>query len=166
MKKIYTIIVLLGAIVLGSCSDFLDETTDKSGSAYIYHMDQLYGLTGSTDLYLFSNVSDGEGISGTAYLTEALPLSDAVELTPEFYVYGLLAGEPTTYDTYCWKGESLTASMNMMWTWTPVWERIYRFNTVLEYLDKVIQTTEATRNQVEGEARFGRAYYHFMLLTQ
>ena len=29
MKKIYTIIVLLGAIVLGSCSDFLDETTDK-----------------------------------------------------------------------------------------------------------------------------------------
>ena len=34
MKKIYTIIVLLGAIVLGSCSDFLDETTDKSGSAY------------------------------------------------------------------------------------------------------------------------------------
>ena len=35
MKKIYTIIVLLGAIVLGSCSDFLDETTDKSGSAYI-----------------------------------------------------------------------------------------------------------------------------------
>ena len=166
MKKIYTIIVLLGAIVLGSCSDFLDETTDKSGSAYIYHMDQLYGLTGSTDLYLFSNVSDGEGISGTAYLTEALPLSDAVELTPEFYVYGLLAGEPTTYDTYCWKGESLTASMNMMWTWTPVWERIYRFNTVLEYLDKVIQTTEAIRNQVEGEARFGRAYYHFMLLTQ
>ena len=73
MKKIYTIIVLLGAIVLGSCSDFLDETTDKSGSAYIYHMDQLYGLTGSTDLYLFSNVSDGEGISGTAYLTEAFP---------------------------------------------------------------------------------------------
>ena len=56
--------------------------------------------------------------------------------------------------------------MNMMWTWTPVWERIYRFNTVLEYLDKVIQTTEAIRNQVEGEARFGRAYYHFMLLTQ
>ena len=59
----------------------------------------------------------------------------------------------------------MTASW-MMWTWTPAWERIYRFNTVLEYLDKVVQTTEAVRNQVEGEARFGRAYYHFMLLTQ
>ena len=52
MRKIYTIVFLLAALVLGSCSDFLDETTDKSGSAYIYHMDQLYGLTGSTDLYL------------------------------------------------------------------------------------------------------------------
>ena len=30
----------------------------------------------------------------------------------------------------------------------------------------MIQTTEAIRNQVEGEACFGRAYYHFMLLTQ
>ena len=166
MRKIYTIVFLLAALVLGSCSDFLDETTDKSGSAYIYHMDQLYGLTGSTDLYLFSNVINGEGISGTAYLTEFLPLTDAVEMTPEFYVYGLQSGEPMTYPSYCWQGETLMTASWMMWTWTPAWERIYRFNTVLEYLDKVVQTTEAVRNQVEGEARFGRAYYHFMLLTQ
>ena len=33
MRKIYTIVFLLAALVLGSCSDFLDETTDKSGSA-------------------------------------------------------------------------------------------------------------------------------------
>lgn len=80
MKKIYTIIALLGAMVLGSCSDFLDETTDKSGSAYIYHMDQLYGLTGSIDLYLFENVDDetGEGISTGAYLTESIALTDAL----------------------------------------------------------------------------------------
>ena len=164
----YTIIALLGALVMASCSDFLDETTDKSGSAYIYHMDQLYGLTGSIDLYLFErvDVETGEGRSSGAYLTEALPLTDAVELTPEFYVHGLRASEPTTYESYCWQGETLMTSMWMMWTWTPVWERIYRFNTVLEYLDKVIQTTEAIHDQVEGEARFGRAYYHFMLLTQ
>ena len=168
MRKIYIIIAFLGALVMASCSDFLDETTDKSGSAYIYHMDQLYGLTGSIDLYLFERVDaeTGEGSSSGAYLTEALPLTDAVELTPEFYVHGLRASEPTTYESYCWQGETLMTSMWMMWTWTPVWERIYRFNTVLEYLDKVIQTTEAIHDQVEGEARFGRAYYHFMLLTQ
>ena len=94
MKKIYVIIALLGTMILGACSDFLDETTDKSGSAYIYHMDQLYGLMGSIDLYLFENIDSdtGEGSSSGAYLTEALPLSDAVELSPEFYVYGLLSG--------------------------------------------------------------------------
>ncbi|WP_320913869.1 RagB/SusD family nutrient uptake outer membrane protein [Butyricimonas paravirosa] len=168
MKKIYAIIALLGTMILGACSDFLDETTDKSGSAYIYHMDQLYGLMGSIDLYLFNNIDSdtGEGSSSGAYLTEALPLSDAVELSPEFYVYGLLSGEPTTYEAYCWQGETLMTSDWMIWTWTPVWERIYRFNTVLEYLDEVVQTTAAVHDQVEGEARFGRAYYHFMLLTQ
>ena len=61
MKKIYTIIVLLGAIVLGSCSDFLDETTDKSGSAYIYHMDQLYGLTGRPIFICFLMSVMGKG---------------------------------------------------------------------------------------------------------
>ena len=168
MRKIYTIVSLLAALVLGSCSDFLDETTDKSGSANIYHMDQLYGLTGSTDLYLFFSVSNGEGYAGNAYLSEWMPLTDAVELTPEFYLYGGLSAidMPSTYESYRWQGQSLTTASCMRWTWTPAWERIYRFNTVLEYLDKVVQTTEAIHDQVEGEARFGRAYYHFMLLTQ
>lgn len=73
MKKIYAIITLLGTMILGACSDFLDEATDKSGSAYIYHMDQLYGLMGSIDLYLFNNIDSdtGEGSSSGAYLTEA-----------------------------------------------------------------------------------------------
>ncbi|MFR5657816.1 MAG: hypothetical protein ACLUDU_07385 [Butyricimonas faecihominis] len=44
MKKIYVIIALLGTMILGACSDFLDETTDKSGSAYIYHGSAFYGL--------------------------------------------------------------------------------------------------------------------------
>ena len=44
MKKIYAIITLLGTMILVACSDFFDDATEKSGSAYIYHMDQLYGL--------------------------------------------------------------------------------------------------------------------------
>lgn len=163
MKKTFLILfAFLGTISLGACSDFLDETADQSGSAYIYHMDQLYGLTGSIDLYLF----DSPGGNSTGfYMTEPLVLTDAVEYTPEYYVYGLWSGTPEVYNTYCWKGESFKAESSMLATWIPAWERIYRFNTVLEHLDKVIQTTEAVRQQVEGEARFGRAYYHFMLLT-
>ena len=54
-NRIFLIVALAGIMSLGSCNDFLDETPNKSGSAYIYHMDQLYGLMGSLDLYLFED---------------------------------------------------------------------------------------------------------------
>ena len=127
MEKIFAVVSLMGLLMLGSCSDFLDETPDKSGSAYIYHMDQLYGLMGSTDLY-FLDQPDGWV---PAYMTETLPLTDAVEYSPAYYVDALMSSMSEVYDTYCWKGERLMTESSMLATWTPVWERIYRFNTVL-----------------------------------
>lgn len=167
-NNIFLIAFLWGiAITSGACSDYLDETPNKSGSAYIYHIDQLYGLMGSLDLYLFSNPSPSNvqygGVGG--YMNEQVLLSDAVEYDPKFWVLGG-GGSPVDYNMYCWGTDKLKNQYAMALTWTPCWERIYRFNTVLENLGKVIQTTANIRNQVEGEARFGRAYYHFILLTQ
>ncbi|MDD4638299.1 MAG: hypothetical protein PHT63_00905, partial [Bacteroidales bacterium] len=53
MRKILTILLalILTTFMIG-CTDFLNTTPNKSGSAYIYHMDQLYGLTGNTDLFI------------------------------------------------------------------------------------------------------------------
>ena len=166
-NKILLLAALFGIMGLGACSDFLDETPDKSGSAYIYHMDQLYGLMGSTDLYLFMNPSYSSFGGTENYLCESIPLTDAVEYDPEYYVYGLESNAAELYDIYSWGTEYLLEDQYAMGiTWTPSWNRIFRCNTVLENLDEVVQTTEAIRNQVEGEARFGRAYYHFLLLTQ
>ena len=50
MRKIYTIVFLLAALVLGSCSDFLDETTDKSGSGR-RRVDRIYHLR----IYIFAS---------------------------------------------------------------------------------------------------------------
>ena len=151
---------------LGACDDYLDEMPDKSGSAYIYHMDQLYGLMGSPDLYLFAGVESYHLSSGIInnYLSEPIILTDFVEYTPAFYTIGKNASYAETYGQYCWKFDELTKYSSS--TWSAAWDRVYRFNTVLENLDKVVQTTSAIRDQVEGEARFGRAYYHFILLTQ
>lgn len=166
-RKLYLFAALAGAMMgLGSCSDFLDETPDKSGSAYIYHMDQLYGLMGSLDLYLFNTPSYAQyGIVGS-YWSELDAYNDLVEYRPEFYVYGMESGSSTVYLNYSYDTDQYEDSYTMGNTWTPCWERIYRFNTVLENLDNVVQTTQAIRDQVEGEARFGRAYYHFLLLVQ
>lgn len=166
-NKILLLAALFGIMGLGACSDFLDETPDKSGSAYIYHMDQLYGLMGSTDLYLFM-APYASSFGGTQnYWCELIPLTDAAEYDPEYYVYGLESNAAELYDIYSWGTEYLLEyQYAMAITWTPSWDRIFRCNTVLANLDKVVQTTEAIRNQVEGEARFGRAYYHFLLLIQ
>lgn len=165
-KKLYIIASIVGTcLAFGACSDFLDETPNKSGSAYVYHMDQLYGMMGSLDLYTFESPGYvAYGIVGN-YMSEVEILTDAVEYDPNFYAYGLLGGSASTYSQYKWEGEQYLDQYAMLNSWTPSWERISRFNTVLENLDAVEQSTEAIRYQVEGEALFGRAYYHFILLT-
>ncbi len=169
--KIFFIALLVGAVTgFTSCGDYLDETPNKSGSAYIYHMDQLYGLTGSVNLYFGNGLEAGNAIDKgevAFYMSEPYLMSDAVEITPGYYSHNGVGGvDPIrSYNIYCWE-KNVKNNEIMDLTWRAAYERIYRFNTVLENLDKVIQTTEIVRNQVEGEARFGRAYYHFMLLTQ
>lgn len=171
--KLFLGILLAGIMGLASCSDYLDETPDKSGSAYIYHMDQLYGLMGSVDLYLNSSPTfyNYPGIGDYPfwgnYWQEQYLLSDAVEMIPEYYLYGVGYPSNSLYDVYSFGTEQLIDNSGTMGlTWTPSYERIYRFNTVLENLDKVVQTTEAIHEQVKGEALFGRAYFHFLILEQ
>ena len=168
-NNIFLITFLLGAVTMFcSCNDFLDETPNKSGSAYIYHMDQLYGMMGSPDLYLMETAETDYLDWGMteSYMYWQLLLGDAVEFDPKFWYDGMQGSLSSAYEVYCWNKEKLEEQFNMGILWTPSWNRIYTCNTVLENLDKVIQTTENIRYQVEGEARFGRAYYHFMLLTQ
>ena len=165
-NRIFLIVALAGIMSLGSCNDFLDETPNKSGSAYIYHMDQLYGLMGSLDLYLFDHPDYAAYGMVSYYWNELVWLNDMIEISPEFYVYAWGRTYSGGYNKYCWQTEEWTDQYAMSTTWTPSWERIYRFNTVLEYLDQVTQTTQAIHDQVKGEALFGRAYYHFLLLVE
>ena len=165
--NLFFIIFLLGTIgFFGSCSNFLDETPNKSGSAYIYHMDQLYGMTGSPDLYYLSYPDDFSYGSVEPFMYHQLLLGDAVEFDPQFWFVGYQTSLSSAYEIYQWNEDKLEDQFTMNVMWTPAYNRIYTFNTVLENMDKVVQTTENIRHQVEGEARFGRAYYHFMLLTQ
>ena len=63
-------------MALGACSDFLDETADKSGNAYIYHMDQLYGLTGDPSLYIGSPTADDAYFSAGSFMQEQFYMGD------------------------------------------------------------------------------------------
>ena len=170
-NRLFIFTLLAGAaLASGSCSDYLDETADKSGNAYIYHMDQLYGLTGQASLYLDGDNGTQARMQTGGYMQEQYLMGDGVCLSPDVYTQGM----PTYflmmsygYSIYSWDDYSLKTDNSVFGlTWQKAYDRIYTFNTVLENMDRVIQTTEAIRNQVEGEARFGRAFFHFLLLTQ
>ena len=154
MRKIFLFITFVLTFSFFGCSEFLSETPNKSGSAYIYHMDQLYGMMGNYTLYR----------SGYPW-TDFIFLGDAVEYTPYYVVNTSASGND--YSVYCWDRNNLETYTNFYaCTWSPVWNSVYNFNTVLENMDKVIQTTPAIRKEVEGEALFGRAYHHFIALVQ
>ena len=159
---------LVGTVSFTGCDDFLDEIPNKSGSSYIYHMDQLKELSGSLDLYMFSSTNSINVMFGVvnSYITDQNLLTDNVEFSPEYYTYGL-KGNSYKYLLYCLdKQEFANNNLRMSATWTPSWDRIYRFNVILENIDKVTQTTQQVHDQVAGEAYFGRAYYHFLLMLQ
>ncbi len=165
-KYIFTLLLLIFGATFTSCEDFLDETPNKAGSAYIYHMDQLMEMTGSPDLYLFDSPSYMVYNMTGNYMNEQIYFNDAIDCSPEYYFIAQNGGGDDwlnyTLDKTTWTEDQY----KMMYTWTPSWERIYRFNTVLENLEKVEQTTEEDKWQVAGEAYFGRAYYHFLLMVQ
>ncbi len=165
-KYIYTISLLFLVGISTGCTKFLDETPNKSGSAYIYHMDQLYQMTGNPDLYLIASPSYISLGKPGSYWSEQAYMNDAVELSPEYFYIGN-NGSFFNYAYYCMDKLQWTEYPNSMnSTWTPSWDRIYRFNTVLENLDKVTQTTKEVHDQVAGESYFGRAYFHFLLMVQ
>ena len=170
-NKLFILALSIGALCsFSSCEDFLDETADKSGNAYIYHMDQLYGLTGQASFYLGGDSEVGASGSTGGFMQEQYLMGDGLDISPDFYSKGMpmyFVMMPYAYPLYCWDGYSLkNDNIVSSMTWKKAYDRIYTCNTVLENMDKVIQTTPAIRAQVEGEARFGRAFYHFLLLTQ
>lgn len=152
MNTIYKIVLMLFVTSLLSCEKFLEDAPNKSGSAYIYHMDQLYALSGNYSLYQ----------AGYTW-TDQIFLGDAIEYSP-YYVKA--TGESgNVYNVWQWDLSYLENGAGTATTWAPVWNAIYSCNTILENLDNVEQTSPKIRQQVEGEALFSRAYFHFIALV-
>jgi hypothetical protein len=161
IKKIFAYSMFVLITCLWGCSDFLNETPNKSGSAFIYHMDQLVALSGNSASYRDGRV-----------WTDFIFRGDGLDYSPGHVVRTGMDLEGAAYDVWSWGSRPagrlpyLQEEGSNATTWTPAWNAIYTYNTVLENMDKVTQTTPIARKQVEGEALFGRAYFHFILLVQ
>lgn len=150
MKK-YILSIIIASVFWG-CKEFLDVIPDKSGSAIIYHMDQLDGLMGNAFMY-----------NGSSYIwTESIFASDDVEIPPYWYSKG--GTSLISYGVSVWDSTYYVNGIDAA-SWQSIYMNMFNFNTVLENLDKVIQTSPQKHDQIKGEALFGRAYFHFQALV-
>lgn len=149
------IVLLLGFFLMASCEDFLqidppdsdliretvftnDETANAAVTA-IYHQ-MVVGFSGG-DL---SSVTMASGRS-------------ADELTE----YSATATSLISF----FQNELLPTTSNNSSLWSSSYNRIYMANAVLEGLENGVGVTPEVRSQLEGEAKFIRAFCHFYLVN-
>ncbi len=152
MKIIYILFGALITILMSGCNDFLstDNLTKKNNSNFPKTEDDAEeALTGAYSmLRMMTNGDEGQNIFVVSEI-----LSDDR--------FG--GGGPD--DRYAQALDHLKKSSDNMFSdiWKINYAGIYRCNLLLESLGNVTFTSDSTRNQIEGETRFLRAYYYFNL---
>nr|WP_294895139.1 RagB/SusD family nutrient uptake outer membrane protein [uncultured Pedobacter sp.] len=150
-KNISVIILLITGLTITSCKKFLD--TEPTG---VVAVENYFKTEKQVDAYLAS-VYDAMNMSGTnrwygsnyqCYVTQGVDESYArtAATTPRMEHYS-----PISTDIY------------VSGFWGGLYIGIERANTLLEYIDQAQGISEVKRKHVKAEAKFLRAYYHFML---
>lgn len=153
IKKIIYQMLLLGSfIILYSCNLFLDIDPPKTELA--------------TDLVFDNNSTANAAITSIYARMETVNGSPVSTL---YWISGLSADEFVNYTTGSNVTTYYTNSLLPVNTtlasyfWTPYYNIIYQANAIIEGLEKSTSVSEDVKNQIIGEAKFVRAFYHFYL---
>lgn len=152
MKRIF--LYLLFIVGLTSCDDFLEVGPNKSelDTELVYENDNtaIAALEGIYHQLQESGFASGNAQSLT-FLGNILA-DDAREYTAtvdrfDFYINSLLADNGTN---------------NIIWS--SAYKQLYNTNALLEGIKDNVDLKEATKNRIEGEARFLRAFIYYYLV--
>lgn len=158
MKKIlYTLAAASAAVLLASCTKFLETTpTDRVSDALAWSSEEY------ADMYInnFYAFIDRYGQFGSnqfsGNLTEGLtPILKYASPTP-----GTHAGDANNYVFY---PERITVSSNLLDIWPTTYERIRRVNEFLANLPVYSHYSPEVNLRYEAQARFFRAFLYFQL---
>ncbi len=146
-------ILLLGMIfIFASCDLFLDVHPPKTelATASVFTSNSTANAA-MTSIYARMATNNGTPFSRMTWLSG---LS-----SDEFINYG------TSENIILFYNNSLTAiNPNVInYFWTPYYNIIFQANAVLEGLETSTGVSENVKNQLIGEAKFMRAFYHFYL---
>lgn len=158
MKKYikYSMFVLLSLWFM-SCNDFIDTTPkDRVSDKLVWETERNAMLS---TLYFYKYIHD-YGTFGSAQFKG----SDTEGLTETFkygsYVPGGKAGDA---NLYAFTPETMSATGNLLNTWTTAYEGIRRVNQLLDSQAKYSQLEESVNNRMSAELRFFRAFLYFQL---
>lgn len=155
-KSIYNTLKLLGiSIMVGftaSCDRFLELTTPKTElvTPLVFSSD---GTANAAMLSVFAQMSNEAGVP-----THAIPLKT-----------GLLSDEFENYSTNNIINEYFTNELSLnnddlsSTFWQPYYNVIFQCNAILEGVEESALISSPLKKQLEGEAKFLRAYFHFCL---
>lgn len=153
MKTKTIIIIALSLLTLSSCNDFLDteDLTRKDSSNFpIDETDAQQSLTGCYAMLRY--VTSGN--------EDEIPMIVAEILSDDRFG----GGGPD--DAFLHNVDHLTAYNNDMFEeiWSDGYTGVHRCNQLLEQMDQISWTSDDSRNKVDGETRFLRAYFYLNLV--
>jgi hypothetical protein len=150
MKKIITLLVLVVTITLGACSDFLDARAYDFVSPEEFYQnenDVQMALAG-----VYSALATKE-VYGNMY---SCMISNVDDLS--FY-----ARAATQTVTRVFGNGHNTSDSDIYNAWTAIYKGIESANILLERIEGA-DINESVKTRIKGEAKFLRAYYHFLLV--
>ena len=156
MKKILRNIALLGTVVLASCQEFLEPS---SQSEYVPE------LVASLDEMLLGEAYVGPYDSGDGNFYTVLGLfDDDVAIRQGWRTDASFEGNANNiYLTYTWSRD-MKDDFPGYNTYGQVYEKILGCNAVLDYVDDV-QGSDEDKNNVKAQALALRGYYYWFLVN-
>ena len=148
-KFSFTAVAVAASMTLGSCADFLETTPYDFTQPQTFYQNETDCKMALAGIYWTISRED---VYGNRY---SCMLSNIDDLS--YYRRPVSAITNQVY------GNDHNPSNSDIWkTWQALYAGINNANLLLENIDRV-QMNEKTKKNIKGEAKFLRAYYHFLL---
>ena len=157
LKNKFLAIIICSISLFISCEDYLDIVPDGTQELSLLFNRKETAYNALANCYSYLPQNDG------TYASYVL-LSDelAVPVPKEPNAIKLMKGQQSVSSPLMgyWSGFSATGRGQ-----GSLWEGIRSCNTLIENIDLVVDMTQEEKNQWKAEAKFLKAYYHFLLIS-
>jgi hypothetical protein len=156
--RIKYIVFLIGIILFGSCSDFLEEKplSELDSDQFFSEPDHAYSAVNSLYRTGSPNMTDGGVYSGTPLMLGG-------------YMSGYFTNEYAGQELHVSNTQELTLNGDniggyLQDRWRELYLGISRANNAIKYIPETPELSDAAKNQLLAEAKFFRAFSYYYLV--